>query len=199
MSAAQAKHFSSRTLANWLALAFFLLGLVAPMSLAALPTGPASASAKTPGAPHNRVWENSAATAQSRPVQGSQTPGLQRENSLGRYNDASGCTLAAENAARGFGTYEVLLEQAVSGLSRTAQRAAANSALYAQLQANPDLAGMFNQELGSDVISHLGSRAGVDLWTIQGRCGTIQLIIRTYFNYFGQQNTPILYYNPYFI
>jgi hypothetical protein len=47
MSAAQAKNFSSRTLAHWLALAFFVLALVAPMSLAALPTGPASASANS--------------------------------------------------------------------------------------------------------------------------------------------------------
>ena len=82
----------------------------------------------------------------------------------GVVNAAPLATSAAEGeAARSFNTYEVLTEQPIGGLSRIAQRAAANNALYSQLQANPDLAAMFNLEIGSDVISHMESGAGEDL------------------------------------
>ena len=80
------------------ALTLVLFLLAALIALASGLAGPTSASAKTSCALQNRVWENSAGTAQSPPIQMPQSLELQRENSIGRYNDASGCTLAAESA-----------------------------------------------------------------------------------------------------
>lgn len=80
------------------ALAWALFLLAALAGLASGLAGPTSASAKTPGVPQNRVWENSPATAQSRPVQTPQSLARQRENSLSQYDSVAGDTLAAENA-----------------------------------------------------------------------------------------------------
>ena len=70
--------FSLRITA-WLApLLFLLVAVAAPV-----------VSAKTSNAWPNRVWENCVGTGQSRPIQMPQSLELQRENSIGRYNDAS--------------------------------------------------------------------------------------------------------------
>ena len=90
-----------------LALALFLLAAL--IALASGLAGPTSASAKTSCALQNRVWENSAATAQSRPIQMPQSFAPQRENSLGRYDSAVGDTLAAESETA---NYENLVKQA---------------------------------------------------------------------------------------
>ena len=90
MSAAKEKIFPGK-IAAWLAMLFILL--------VAMAVGTPTASAKTLCTPQNRFWENSARMLQSRPIQMAQSLELQREKSIGRYNDASGCTLAAKSAA----------------------------------------------------------------------------------------------------
>ena len=65
--------------------------------LVVMAIGTPTASAKTLCTLPNRAGENSARMLQSRPIQMAQSLELQREKSIGRYNDASGCTLAAEN------------------------------------------------------------------------------------------------------
>ena len=82
------------------AMTLILFLLAALIALAYALVGPSSVSAKTPCAPQNRVWENSAGMLQLRPIQTPQSLELQRENSIGRYNDASRCTLAAENKVK---------------------------------------------------------------------------------------------------
>lgn len=79
------------------AMTLILFLLAALIALASGLAGPTGASAKTPGVPQNRVWENSARMLQSRPIQMAQSLELQRENSLGRYDSALGDTLAAKS------------------------------------------------------------------------------------------------------
>ncbi len=88
MSAVKEKIFPGN-IAAWLAvLSILLAALAAPV-----------ASAKTPCATQNRVGENSVAAVQLRLAQSPQTPELQREKSLGRYDLALDDTLAADNLA----------------------------------------------------------------------------------------------------
>ena len=99
MSAAEEKNLPSRITANlaWLAALLFLLAALAD------PAAP-MASAKSLCTAQNRIWENSVAAVESHPAPNPQTPDLQRERSLGRYNIASDDTLAAESeiTATGF-------------------------------------------------------------------------------------------------
>lgn len=78
------------------ALALFLLAAL--IALASGLAGPTGASAKTPGVPQNRIWENSARMLQSRPIQVAQSLELQREKSIGRCDSALGDTLAMRSA-----------------------------------------------------------------------------------------------------
>jgi hypothetical protein len=72
--------------------------------------------------------------------------------------------IAPSTVARtNFNVYEALSEQPISGLTRATQRAAANNAFFSQLQANPELSQMFNNELGADVLGHMESGAGNSL------------------------------------
>ena len=56
-----------------------------------------------------------------------------------------------------FDVYEVLSEQPISGASRSAHRASANRSLYLELQAQPELARMFDTELNANVLNHMSS------------------------------------------
>jgi hypothetical protein len=70
-------------------------------------------------------------------------------------------TLAAETTvARNPNVYEALFEAPISGTTRTAQRASANDFLATQLQNDAQLNGMFNQELGGNVLQHMESGSG---------------------------------------
>ncbi len=98
MSAAEEKIVTSRIRAGlaWLTpLLFLLAALVAPAAPAA--------SAKTLCTLPNRAGENSTAAVLLRPAECPQTPDLQRENSIGRYDLAVGDTLAAESTGTQFG------------------------------------------------------------------------------------------------
>ena len=90
MSAAKEKIFPGK-IAAWLAVLFIILAA----------TGTPVAVAKTPCTLPNRAGENSVAAVQLRLAQSSQTPYLQRENSIGRYDLALDDTLAAENPLTG--------------------------------------------------------------------------------------------------
>jgi RHS repeat-associated protein len=61
--------------------------------------------------------------------------------------------------AGGSSYYQVFSEQPISGLSRTAQRATANQGLLNDLQSDPNFAQSFNNQLGTDVVSHMQSGA----------------------------------------
>ena len=90
MSASEEKIFPG-IIAAWLAVLFILLAaLTAP-----------TASAKTLCTLPNRTGENSVPTVQLRFAQSPQTPDLQWENSIGRYDLALDDTLAAESTAAG--------------------------------------------------------------------------------------------------
>jgi RHS repeat-associated protein len=76
----------------------------------------------------------------------------------------AGRTAVTASAAvtRNFATYEVLSEQAITGTSRTAQRASANQSLYGQLTSDPAFANAMNQQLGANVTAHMASgRSGL--------------------------------------
>jgi RHS repeat-associated protein len=64
---------------------------------------------------------------------------------------------AATAVARNANAYEVLTEQAISGTSRSAHRAAANRALLSELQGDPALRAAFDELLGGDVARHMSS------------------------------------------
>ena len=71
---------------------------------------------------------------------------------------------AKNTAARSnFNVYEALSEQQVTGLSRSAHSVSANRALYGQLQSSPELAQMFDEQLGGDVLAHMESGSGRNL------------------------------------
>lgn len=76
---------------------------------------------------------------------------------------AGGAGLAARAAAaktavpRNPNVYEALFEAPISGTTRSAHRASANTHLANQLQGNADLAGMMNQQLGGNVLQHMQS------------------------------------------
>jgi len=55
------------------------------------------------------------------------------------------------------GRYEALAEAPISGLSRSAHRAAANRALMRMLEEDPNLAEYLTKELGRDVVEHMKS------------------------------------------
>jgi hypothetical protein len=88
MSAAKEKIFPGK-IAAWLAVLFIILAA----------TGTPVAVAKTPCTLPNRAGENSVAAVQSRLAQSPQTPDLQWENSIGRYDLALDDTLAAKSTA----------------------------------------------------------------------------------------------------
>jgi RHS repeat-associated protein len=68
------------------------------------------------------------------------------------------CFSAAETTvARNPNVYEALFESPISGTSRAAHRASANDFLANQLRNDSQLSGMFNQELGGNVLQHMES------------------------------------------
>ena len=93
MSAVKEKIFPGN-IAAWLAVLFILLATMAigTPTASAIPTHRDYTS-------QNRVGENSVAAVQLRLAQSPQTPELQRESSIGRYDLALDDTLAAESAA----------------------------------------------------------------------------------------------------
>ena len=68
--------------------------------------------------------------------------------------------IAETTPARNPNVYEALFDAPISGTTRTAQRASANDFLANQLQNNAQLNGMFNQELGENVLQHMESGSG---------------------------------------
>ncbi len=73
--------------------------------------------------------------------------------------------VAEESAAAraNFNVYEALSEQRITGLSRSAHSVSANNALYGQLRSSPELAQMFDEQLGGDVLAHMESGSGGNL------------------------------------
>ena len=67
---------------------------------------------------------------------------------------------AETTAARNPNVYEALFQAPLSGTTRDAQRASANDFLATQLQNDPQLNEMFNQQLGGDVLQHMESGSG---------------------------------------
>lgn len=76
-----------------------------------------------------------------------------------RLSEAGNLASIVKNTAvrTNFEFYEVLVEKPISGRGRGAHRASANVQLYRDLQANPDLARMFDTELGTNVLEHMSS------------------------------------------
>jgi hypothetical protein len=102
------------------------------------------------------------------PIEG--LSGLSHDEALGyaRYGDAAvgiglnfaGGVQANRLVRRNFTVYEVLSEQEISGLSRSAHRTAANNALHAELSANPEMSRIFNRLLRKNVLAHMESGTG---------------------------------------
>jgi hypothetical protein len=120
-----------------------------------------NASALTPGASENRVWEKSLATLETRQGEPQQTAGRHQENGVAGYDYAVDCLLAAEGTALREGSFSIadwsgypanvpkptgpfnLLE----GAEYEAARAEANAANRAMHQADPSLNGLQLHEI----------------------------------------------------
>jgi RHS repeat-associated protein len=83
----------------------------------------------------------------------------------GRIAGVFGKGVAAEGVAArtNYDAYEVFSEQTITGSSRSAHRLAANKGLLQRLESNADLARMYEEQFGTDVIGHMRSGAGGSL------------------------------------
>ena len=87
-----------------------------------------------------------------------QVHAAQQANAFAWYDTASECSVAAKTVVpRNPNVYEALFEAPISGTSRNAHRASANSYLANQLKNNADLASMMNEQFGGDVLQHMQS------------------------------------------
>lgn len=110
------------------------------------------------GGLETRVWSFAATPQPASDEITFATPSFIGENYDGFAYDASDSLVAAEaTALRNPNVYEALFESPISGTSRAAHRASANEFFANQLRNDAQLNGMFNQELGGNVLQQMES------------------------------------------
>ena len=91
---------------------------------------------------------------------------------MGSYSDFWESSLAAKTTApRNLNVYETIFEAPITGTTRGAHRASANRYLANQMGNDAGLAGMMNQELGTNVLGHMQS--GKSLLNPPGKTGSV--------------------------
>lgn len=80
---------------------------------------------------------------------------------MGEQSDFGRWSNAANTGVRtNFSVYETIAEVPISGATRGAHRASANTAFARQLEGSSELQSGFNQLFGQDVLQHMNSGAG---------------------------------------
>ena len=141
-----------------------------------------------------RVWGFAVTPQPASGVFESVTPSSTGENYDGCPYDASDSLLAAKTTvARNPNVYEALFEAPISGTTRAAHRTSANQFLANQLGSDAQLGGMFNQQLGGNVLQHMQSgRSGLlnppgAVWHHPANNPNVMQLLRT-----GEHTAPSL-------